>query len=103
MAVAAGLFFHLGNSTLWPLPSPSGSDKSWEMDIGKVSKAHAAFRAYWRIPPLAVRLAKHRLLFLPQLQKHGTQVVWDFVTAKDQLCSSAWLNAQRGSMQFAML
>lgn len=31
----------------------------------------AEFRARWRIPPLAVRLAKHRLLFLLQLHKHG--------------------------------
>eukprot|EP00435_Cladocopium_sp_Y103_P046870 s421_g13.t1 len=54
-----------------------------------------AFRAHWRIPSLAVRLAKHRLLFLLQLHRHGPQVVWDMLTAEDATCSSSWLDAVR--------
>ena len=40
----------------------------------------AEFRARWRIPPLAVCLAKHRLLFLLQLHRCGPQVVWDSIS-----------------------
>ena len=40
-------------------------------------------RAHWKLPDLAVRLAKHRLLFLLQIRRHGPSIVWDFVTAAD--------------------
>lgn len=60
----------------------------------------AEFRAKWRIPPLAVRLAKHRLLFLLQLHRHGPRVVWDVITAEDALCQSTWFDALRHALQW---
>ena len=58
----------------------------------------AEFRACWHIPPLAVRLAKHRLLFLLQLHRCGPQVVWDFVTAEDAVCRTSWFDAIRQAL-----
>jgi len=58
----------------------------------------AEFRARWRIPPLAVRLAKHRHLFLLQLHRCGPQVVWDFVTAEATYCRSTWFDAARQAL-----
>ena len=58
----------------------------------------AEFRACWRIPPLAVRLAKHRLLFLLQLHRCGPQVVWDLVTAEESFCRSSWFDAVRQAL-----
>ena len=60
----------------------------------------AEFRARWRIPPLAVRLAKHRLLFLLQLHRHGPRIVWDVITAEDALCRSTWFDALRHAFQW---
>ena len=60
----------------------------------------AEFRARWRIPPLAVRLAKHRLLFLLQLHHHGPRIVWDVITAEDFLCRSTWFDALRHAFQW---
>ena len=60
----------------------------------------AEFRAFWRIPPLAVQLAKHRLLFLLQLHQHAPILIWDMVTAEDQLCSSPWLDAIRHALRW---
>lgn len=60
----------------------------------------AAFRAYWKIPGLAVRLAKHRLLFLFQLHKQAPLIVWDMLTAEDETCRTSWLHAVRHALQW---
>ena len=60
--------------------------------------ADAEFRARWRIPPLAVRLAKHRLLFLLQLHRHGPRIVWEWITAEDEFCRAPWLDAIRHAL-----
>ena len=71
-------------------------DGFWQAD----QTSDAAFRAFWRIPPLAVRLAKHRLLFLLQLHRHSPQVVWDFITAEDEFCRTSWLDAVRHGLRW---
>ena len=60
----------------------------------------AAFRAQWKIPDLAVRLAKHRSLFLFQLHKQAPLVVWDMITAEDETCRTSWLHAVRHALQW---
>ena len=60
----------------------------------------AAFRAHWKIPSLAVRLAKHRLLFLFQLHKQAPLIVWDMLTAEDETCRTSWLQAVRHALKW---
>lgn len=60
----------------------------------------AALPAHWKIPSLAVRLAKHRLLFLFQLHRHAPLVVWDMLTAEDDTCRTSWLQAVRHALKW---
>ena len=57
-------------------------------------------RAQWKLPDLAVRLAKHRLLFLLQLRHHGPTILWDFITAADLSPQSSWLMAVRPALRW---
>jgi hypothetical protein len=103
------LFYGCG---AWPLlstrqfASVSSAIVKWQRQIAGEGywKAEqvtdAEFRARWRLPPLAVRLAKHRLLFLLQLQRHGPQVVWESITAEDEFCRTSWLEAVRQGLQW---
>ena len=47
-------------------------------------------RATWKLPCLASRLTKHRLLFLLQLHQHAPSMVWDTITAADALHDDSW-------------
>ena len=47
-------------------------------------------RATWKLPCLALRLTKHRLLFLLQLHQHAPSMVWDTITAADALHDDSW-------------
>ena len=103
------LFYGSGS---WPLlparlyQSFAATILKWQRRIvgdgywNQTQSGDAEFRAYWRIPPLSVRLAKHRLLFLLQLHQHAPSLVWDLVTAEDQLCSSSWLEAIRHALSW---
>jgi uncharacterized damage-inducible protein DinB len=99
-------------SGAWPLLSTrqfasiSSAITKWQRQIagdGYWKDEHITdpeFRARWRIPPLAVRLAKHRLLFLLQLHRHGPQIVWDWIMAEDVYCRTPWLDAIRQALQW---
>eukprot|EP00435_Cladocopium_sp_Y103_P009264 s426_g2.t1 len=101
------LFYGCGS---WPLLSArqyrsiSSVIVKWQRHIAghgfwnDSSITDAAFRAQWRLPSLAVRLAKHRLLFFLQLHRHGPQTVWDFVLAEDAHCKKPWLDAVRHAL-----
>eukprot|EP00435_Cladocopium_sp_Y103_P028906 s1595_g7.t1 len=101
------LFYGCGS---WPLLSAtqyralSSIITKWQRQIAgqgfwnDSSITDAAFRAHWRLPSLAVRLAKHRLLFFLQLHRHGPQTVWDFVLAEDEYCRKPWLDAVRHAL-----
>ena len=60
----------------------------------------AEFRARWNIPSLAVRLAKHRLLFLFQLHRQAPLSVWEAITAEDEHCRQSWLQAVRHALKW---
>lgn len=84
----------------WPLLSArqfqslASTITKWQRQI-----TDAEFRARWRIPPLAVRLAKHRLLLLLYYNFIDVgQVVWDFVTAEATYCRSTWFDAVRQAL-----
>ena len=64
------------------------------------SLSDQALRALWKIPELALRLAKHRLLFLLQLRHHGPAILWDCLTAEDGSTSCSWLTAVRQALQW---
>ena len=99
-------------SGAWPLLSArqfqrlSATITKWQRQIvstGYWSDANvtdAAFRAHWKIPDLAVRLAKHRLLFLFQIHRQAPLVVWDMITAEDETCRTSWLHAVRHALQW---
>eukprot|EP00435_Cladocopium_sp_Y103_P034474 s425_g8.t3 len=103
------LFYGCGS---WPLLSArqykslSSVITKWQRHIAghgfwnDTSITDAAFRAQWRLPSLAIRLAKHRLLFLLQLHRHGPQKVWDFVLAEDEYCKQPWLDAVRHALSW---
>ena len=103
------LFYGCG---AWPLlstrqfASVSSAIVKWQRQIAgegywnTEQVTDAEFRARWRLPPLAVRLSKHRLLFLLQLQRHGPQVVWESITAEDEICRTSWLDAARQALQW---
>ena len=103
------LFYGCG---AWPLlstrqfASVSSAIVKWQRQIAgegywqAEQVTDAEFRARWRLPPLAVRLAKHRLLFLLQLHRHGPQVVWESITAEDEICRTSWFDAIRQALQW---
>ena len=58
-------------------------------------QSDAELRDSWKLPCLALRLMKHRLLFLIQMHRYAPHEVWDVVTAADEICSTSWLSAVR--------
>ena len=64
------------------------------------SLSDQALRARWKIPELALRLAKHRLLFLLQLRHHGPAILWECLTAEDGCTSCSWLTAVRQALRW---
>ena len=51
------------------------------------------FQAKWKLVPLGLRLAKHRLLYAFKLVQNAPQLVVDYVTAENDLCPDSWLQA----------
>lgn len=64
------------------------------------SLSDQALRAHWKLPELALRLAKHRLLFLLQLRHHGPAILWECLTAEDGSAASSWLAAVRQALRW---
>ena len=60
----------------------------------------AALRAKWKLPCLALRLTKHRLLFAIQLHRFAPAIVWESLTAADDVCKQSWLRTLRPAIHW---
>ena len=65
------------------------NDGFWQNDCS----SDWEFQAKWKLIPLGLRLAKHRLLYAFKLVQNAPQLVLDYVTAENDLCSDSWLQA----------
>eukprot|EP00435_Cladocopium_sp_Y103_P001901 s1454_g1.t1 len=68
----------------------------WSDDL----ESDAMFYAQFRLPTLAHRLAKHRILFALQMAKHGPTALADCLSMEDTKCSSSWLEALRHALRW---
>ena len=60
------------------------------------------FLAQWKLPPLSVRLAKHRLLLALQLQQHAPRELFDLLSA-DDASPHGWIPALRHGLEWFAL
>lgn len=58
------------------------------------------FRAQWQLPSLAMRLAKHRLLFMVKVYHHAPPACLDVITAADASVSGGWFDAVRHALRW---
>ena len=108
-AVRLKLFYGAGS---WPLLPVQVSARlsavitRWQRQIigngywKEGSLSDQALRAHWKLPELALQLAKHRLLFLLQLRHHGPAILWECLTAEDGTTSCSWLTAVRQALKW---
>ena len=58
------------------------------------------FQSRWKLVPLALRLAKHRILYAFKLFSNAPSLVLDYITAEDSRCAGSWMTALRRSINW---
>eukprot|EP00438_Fugacium_kawagutii_P025384 Skav223571 [mRNA] locus=scaffold34:470903:474406:- [translate_table: standard] len=103
------LFYASGTWTLLPpslFKQLDGVIVKWQRRIAgdgfwrDAQTSDEAFRAKWSLPSLALRLAKHRLLFAMQAAKQAPNALFDVLSCEDDLVATSWLNALRHALRW---